>query len=173
MKISANNFSDRIATRWRSFPSMSLRNRMAFYYTITTAFLMAVVFAAILLMVDRIVFMHFDEELRHEVAETLEEANVKGQAFTGFDNFRCIDGTQEEDDEDKLRLKKKEIDSEFIQIVDSSGQMVRKSTNLSRNLLTFNPVYSGVRYFNSVVAGEQVRQVQVPLVNRQGMAMMR
>ncbi|NTU59003.1 MAG: HAMP domain-containing protein [Chlorobiaceae bacterium] len=170
MTKSGTKATERFADGWKRFPAMSLRNRMAFYYTVTTAFLLAVVFTAILLIVDRIVYMHFDEELRHEVAETLEEANVKGQAFTGFDNFRCIDGTQEEDDEDKLRLKKKEIDSEFIQIVDSSGQMVRKSTNLSRNLLTFNPVYSGVRYFNSVVAGEQVRQVQVPLVNRQGIA---
>ncbi|NTW52032.1 MAG: HAMP domain-containing protein [Chlorobiaceae bacterium] len=170
MTGSTNNKHERHGAGWKRIPSMSLRNRMAFYYTVTTAFLLAVVFAAILLMVDRIVYIHFDEELRHEVAETLEEAHVKGQAFVGFESFRCIDGTEEELDEYKQRGKKKDADSEFIQVVDSTGQMVRKSVNLSRNLLTFNPAYSGVRYFNSFVAGEPVRQVQVPLVNSKGIA---
>lgn len=168
MKISANNFSDRIATRWRSFPSMSLRNRMAFYYTITTAFLMAVVFAAILLMVDRIVFMHFDEELRHEVAETLEEAHVKGQEFSGFESFGAIDGSEKM--EHGGPDKKKDLDSEFIQLVDNKGQVSRKSANLSRNTLTFNPSYSGVRFSNSLLGDVQVRQIQVPLVNHHGVA---
>jgi len=160
----------RHAAGGKSLPAMSLRNRMAFYYTVATAFLMAVVFAAILLMVDRIVFMHFDEELRHEVAETLEDAHIKGQIFNGFDSFRGIDGTAEEVGEHKSLEKKKDLDSEFIQLVDSSGKVVRKSPNLSRNLLTFNSAYSGVRYFNSLIDSVQVRQVQVPLVNPNGIA---
>ncbi|HWQ26092.1 MAG TPA: ATP-binding protein [Chlorobaculum sp.] len=168
MTIPGDKAPERHKTGWKYLPSMSLRNRMAFYYTVATAFLMAVVFAAILLLVDRIVFMHFDEELRHEVAETFEDAHVKGQVFSGFDSFRAINGTEGEAEEHEGQAKKKELDSEFIQLVDSSGRIVSKSANLSQNILTVNPAYSGVRYFNSLVGGEQVRQVQVPLVNSKG-----
>jgi heavy metal sensor kinase len=168
MTLNVDKAPERHESGWKSLPSMSLRNRIAFYYTVATAFLMAVVFAAILLLVDRIVYMHFDEELRHEVAETFEDAHVKGQAFSGFDSFRGIGGTDDEKGEHKGQGKKKELDSEFIQLVDSSGRVVTKSANLSHNILTFNPAYSGVRYFNSVAGDAQVRQVQVPLVNSKG-----
>ncbi len=70
MKMLDNSVAaSRHAPDGKLFPPMSLRTRIAFYYTFTSALLMAVVFAAILFSIDKIVNLHFDEELKHEVEE--------------------------------------------------------------------------------------------------------
>ena len=52
-------------------PRMSLRNRIATYYTIATSLLIALIFSGILFLVDRAVSSHNDDALMYEVAETI------------------------------------------------------------------------------------------------------
>lgn len=165
--------SDKVAVRgihWKWMPEMSLRNRIAFYYTIATAFLMAVVLAIIFFTVDRIVYRHFDDELRFEVQEQLQEAHM-GQFFDGFDRFRENDINDDEDKREHHRAehaKKADVDLEFIQIVDRTGKIFNKSANLSGTVLSFNPALTNQQYYNSNVGNTTVRQVQVPLVSQNG-----
>ncbi len=71
-------------------------------------------------------------------------------------------------DNDSKKKKMINVDTEFIQLVNSSGQVINKSTSLSWCVLAFNPNQSGPAFFNSNFGGAMVRQAQVPLVNKKG-----
>ena len=169
MKTEATD-SDRnhwsLSKRWST---MSLRNRIAFYYTIATAFLIALVFTIIYFMVDNVVYRQFDEEIRKEVSEILSDAKVTTNNFGGFAQFNnFIDDKEVDDAEKNENPKEANVDTEFIQLVDSHGKVINKSVNLSRNALAFNPDQYGKTCFNSSLGGSTVRQIQVPLLNRNG-----
>jgi heavy metal sensor kinase len=170
MSSSENNVSSsRRFPGWKIVPPMSLRNRIAFYYTVTTALLMAAVFAAILFSIHRIVYLHFDEELRHEAAEALQNARLKGKILSELQGLDELDSTGVKS-AGGIAVSDSSIDAEsgYIQLVDLRGRIVGKSGNLSDHALTFNAGYSGVRYFDGTVGTEQVRQVQVPLIDKKG-----
>ncbi|NTW54961.1 MAG: HAMP domain-containing protein [Chlorobaculum sp.] len=150
------------------FPPMSLRNRIAFYYTVTTALLMAAVFGAIFFSIDRIVFLHFDQELRHEASEALQKARLKGKLFSELERLCELDSTEVKLNGDKLPVERISTDSGFIEIFDRQGRVVGKSLNLENHSLKFNTGYSGVRFFDSTVGPEPVREVQVPLIDKKG-----
>jgi heavy metal sensor kinase len=150
---------------------MSLRNRMALYYTTATAILMAVVFMGIFITVDKVVYRHLDEELRHEVSETLSEAHVQSRDVCEFDRLKDmgLDDAREVNKHESHKIRKvADIDPEYVQLVDSSGQVVSKTANLARNVLSFEPSYSGIRFFTTEFGTSMMRQVQVPLVDRKG-----
>ena len=60
-------------------PRMSLRNRIAIYYTIATSLLIAVIFSGILFLVYRAVSSHNDDALMYEVSETIGNLKLKDQ----------------------------------------------------------------------------------------------
>ncbi|NTU90629.1 MAG: HAMP domain-containing protein [Chlorobiaceae bacterium] len=155
----------------RRLPAMSLRNRIALYYTGTSAILMAVVFTVIFLTVDGVVYNHFDEELRHEVNETLSDSHVHELDVCDFDRLKemGLDEAREGRHQSRHKVRKvAEIDPEYVQLVDNAGRVVSKTANLAQNVLTFRPSYAGVRYFTSELGQSTLRQVQVPLVGRNG-----
>ncbi len=160
---------------FKKWSVMSLRNRIAFYYTFMTAFLIALVFAIIYFTVERIVYRQFDDEIKNEVSEILSDAKISTHDFKGFASFQNQDidaGDQDNDndnDNESKKNKKINVDTEFIQLVDSTGQVVNKSTSLSWCVLAFNPNHtSKTAYFNSNFGGVMVRQAQVPLISSNG-----
>jgi len=166
----------------QGFLSISLRNRIAFYYTFTTALLILLVFTAIYFTVDRVVYGHFDEDLSREVAETLWYANMTSHTFKDFSNFKANDINDDHDEQDNddnkarheikhQRRKKTDVDQEFIQIINSANEIVVKSANLNTNVLTFNPHEMEMLYSNSQVGNSTVRQVQTALFTRDGQFM--
>ena len=149
---------------------VSLRNRIAFYYTITTAFLIALVFAILYFMVQSIVYKQFDEEINNEVSEIFSDAHVTSHNFTSFSRFKnFIDDKEvnfnETRHEEKATVK---VDTEFIQLVNNDGQVINKSANLAQNNLTFKPDQTTTIYFNSTLNNSTIRQGQLPLRNREG-----
>ncbi|MBV5303947.1 MAG: HAMP domain-containing protein [Chlorobium sp.] len=151
---------------------MSLRNRIAFYYTIATAFLIAIVFTTIFFMVEKIVYKQFDDQLKKEISEIFADSNISPNNFQGFDDFKnnidAEEGGNDNDHERKHKNNKLKVDTEFIQLVNTSGEVINKSASLSWCVLAFNPKQSGTSYFNSNFGGSMVRQAQVPLTNQQG-----
>ena len=149
---------------------MSLRNRIAFYYTIATAFLIAIVFTTIYFMVEKIVYKQFDDEIKKEIAEIFSESNISPNNFQGFESFKdkIDDDGGDYDNEHKQKKKKLKVDTEFIQLVNRSGEVINKSTSLSWCVLAFNPNQPGSSYFNSNFGGSLVRQAQVPLIKPNG-----
>jgi two-component system heavy metal sensor histidine kinase CusS len=178
MIMNVKNSVKRSHSFFKEWSVMSLRNRIAFYYTFMTAFLIALVFAIIYFTVERIVYKQFDEEIKKEISEILTDAKISTHDFKGFSSFQNQDidaGDTDNDndkDNDKASKEKKKInvDTEFIQLVDSTGQVVNKSTSLSWCVLAFNPKQSGntTAYFNSNFGEVMVRQAQVPLISNNG-----
>lgn len=153
------------------FSSMSIRNRIALYYTGATAFLIAIVFATIIFTVDNVVYRHLDEELFREAAETLEEAHVRKERFEGFSGTASYDDDVFDDDDFRKRRHKgrhKPLDSEFIQLADAKGAVVRKSASLFDNTLEVGIGNPDVLFRNSTVGNATIRQVQIPLSGRNG-----
>ena len=147
---------------------MSLRNRIAFYYTVATAFLIAVVFTITYIIVENVVYRQFDEKINQEVSQILFKANIQTKDFKGFASIKdeqvdTFDSEEESKNNDKIK-----VDTEFIQLVNRTGQVVKKSSTLSWCALAFNPNQSGTAYFNNIFMDSVVRQAQIPLVNRNG-----
>ncbi len=145
---------------------MSLRNRIAFYYTITTAFLIALVFAILYFMVESIVYKQFDEEINNEVTELFTDAHATSHDFTSFSRFKTFI-----DDNIEVKIDPKEavkVDTEFIQLVNTEGEVINKSINLARNVLIFKPGETTMIYFNSTINNSAIRQGQLPLLTRDG-----
>jgi two-component system, OmpR family, heavy metal sensor histidine kinase CusS len=150
---------------------MSLRNRIAFYYTIATAFLIAIVFTTIYFMVEKIVYKQFDDEIKKEIAEIFSESNISPNNFKGFESFKdnIDDDGGDNENEQKQTKKKLKVDTEFIQLVNNNGEVINKSASLSWCVLSFNRNQPGTSYFNSNFGGTMVRQAQVPLINPNGL----
>ena len=140
---------------WKRLLVMSLRNRIAFYYTVATAFLIAMVFTITYLIVESVVYRQFDEKIKTEISEILSKAHITTKDFKGFASFHELDNNDS-------------IDTEFVQVVNMTGEVVKKSSTLSWCALAFNPKQSGSTYFNNSFIGSVVRQAQIPLVNRNG-----
>jgi len=149
-------------------PEMSLRNRIAVYYTIATTLLIALIFSGILFMVDRAVSTHYDGELMYEVAETISDLKIKDKYFNDLAHAAKFDDDEVNYKEKKIKQENVDIDLEFIQLVDSQGRVAKKSENLSSKALIFKPDNSNIIYFNGMVEGSMLRHVQVPLVNPDG-----
>lgn len=157
--------------RRKLFSSMSIRNRIALYYTGATAVLIAIVFAAIIFTVDSVVYRHLDEVLLKEAAETLEEAHIRKDRFEGFSAAdRYDDDVFDDDDfsERHHRSRHREIDSEFIQFSDAGGRIIRKSASLFDNSLEVVREKSGNIFRNSTIGKSTVRLVQIALTGRDG-----
>ena len=159
------------ANRGRPKPlaSMSIRNRIALYYTGATAVLIAIVFAAIIFTVDSVVYRHLDEELLKEATETLHEAHIRKDRFEGFAVAdRYDDDVFDDDDfsERRHRGRHRDLDYEFIQLADAEGHVVRKSASLFGNTLDVEPGKPETVFRNSTIGSSTVRLVQMPLFGR-------
>jgi heavy metal sensor kinase len=139
---------------------MSLRSRIALYYTIATAILLGIVLSAIFFMLERVVYSHFDDELQRKTHEILEKSR-------GSMAVDISDGDDREDAEhpsrgDKHDEPEDEVD-EFLQLVNKNGNIVAKSPNLGSDTLTFLPGTRAALFRNSKAGRSDVRQLQVPL----------
>jgi len=149
---------------------MSLRHRIAIYYTIATAFLIALVFTIIYIMVERTVYKQFDDVINTEISEIFSDAHITSHNFTSFAQFKnCIDD-KKIDFSDKPHKEDEvtKVDLEFTQLVNTAGQIMNQSANLSQTVLEFKPGITRAIYFNSTLSGSIVRQIQLPLLNKDG-----
>ncbi|MCX6179257.1 MAG: ATP-binding protein [Chlorobiales bacterium] len=149
---------------------MSLRHRIAIYYTIATAFLIALVFTIIYFMVERTVYKQFDDVINTEISEIFSDAHITKHNFTSFAQFKnCIDD-KKIDYSDKTHKEDEvtKVDLEFTQLVNPAGQIMNQSANLAQIALEFHPGKTQAIYFNSTLSGSTVRQIQLPLLNKDG-----
>ncbi len=152
----------------KMMPSLSLRNRIAIYYTIATSLMIALVFTGISLMVDHAVFGHYDDELMYEVTETLSGLNLKSKNFNAFSRLNQFDDDDADYQAKKIKTGKIDVDIEFIQLVDTQGKIIKKSSNLATSVLLFKLGQTNPLFFNGSVDGSIFRHLQVPVVNRDG-----
>jgi two-component system heavy metal sensor histidine kinase CusS len=137
---------------------VSLRNRIAVYYTAATAVLIALVFTTLYLMVDRVVYRHFDRELTMAAARV---ARITVERLNDHPPEKKEGLEREKKDEDRRKHRRERLRAEFIQYSASDGTPISRSGNLGRNILPVKTGSTGTIYFNSTVGGLAVRQVQL------------
>ncbi len=150
------------------FPGMSLRNRIAVYYTIATSLLIALIFSGILFLVDRAVSSHNDVALKYEATEEISNLKLKDHYFNDLVHASKFDDDNDDYKEKKIKQMNFDIDLEFIQLVDNQGRVLKKSDNLSGRTLIFKGKKSDTIFFNGRVEGSMLRHLQVPLIGSDG-----
>lgn len=133
--------------------TLSFKNRLAFYYIITTAILVLVVFLSIYTMVRYSVYAHINKGITQEVEEHLSEVKVIHGKIVLID--------QEE-------WKEREhnsfyVNPVFIQFMDLKESVIEKSPNLKTNFLVFNNSIKFNHFFDTTVSNNDIRQIQVPI----------
>ena len=136
----------------------SLRNTIASYYVLATAFLVAFVFIVLYAVMFETVFGHMNDDLDAESREVFNGMVVLSNALV-------FASEQEWAEKEHAQA---EINPVFIQVVDTSGNVLRKTPNLRSTLLTFRPRLKGHSYFDTLILNSPVRQVQLPILNAQG-----
>ena len=140
---------------------LNLRNRISFFYLISTAILTGIVFIAIYFSVSETVYRHMDEDLDAESDEIEKNLVVLNDQF-------IITNAFEWNEREHGQI---EVNPVFIQINGASGKIIKKTGNLLNGKLSFNPNLKTEAYFNTSLSGSQIRQVQLPIKNPVGVTL--
>lgn len=137
--------------------NLTFKNRIALLYMSATAVVMAAVFAVIYLIVQSTVYRHLDSDLNYEVSKHQSDIIFDGDSIQ-FNHKE--EWTEREHNE-------VQVHPVFLQIMDAKGRVMDKSPNLKEESLTYFPEKSIKDRFNTLMAGREIRQVQMP-VEREG-----
>ncbi len=133
--------------------NLSFRNRIALYYMIATAVIMAVAFAVVYFVVQGVVYQNIDNDLSFEAEKHTHEIVIVG------DSIKIINRKEWEEKEHR----EVQVNPVFIQILDKDGKFMDKSPNLKNDVLIFNPHETFGGHFNETLNSRAIRQVQVPI----------
>ncbi len=136
----------------------SLTNRIAFYYNVVTAALIALLFFALYFTVLDTVYSHLNDDLNAETNEVSSNIVVLNDKFIFTNPYEW-----EESEHRQI-----EVNPTFIQVTDEHGNEIKKTPNLFNTRLSFNPELTKDSYFNSMLSGSPVRQLQRPIKNPTG-----
>jgi signal transduction histidine kinase len=133
--------------------SFSLKDRIAFYYIISTALLIFVVFIIIHSIISFSVYKNVNDNINFEVEEYLEKIQFVNNETKLIDKNEWI----------KQEHNEISVNPVFLVLSDSQGQIIEKSENLRTESLHFtkNSTIKVVSDFK--LGGKLVREIQVPL----------
>lgn len=130
----------------------NFKNRIAFYYMIATAIIMAIAFGAVYVIVTQTVINNLDNDLSFEANKHSGEIKIKGDSIV-FKNMA------EWEEREHLEIQ---VNPVFIQLIDKQGRIMDKSPNLKEDNLPFkNSSFGG--HFNATLNSRAIRQVQLPI----------
>ncbi|MDT0643097.1 HAMP domain-containing sensor histidine kinase [Zunongwangia sp. F363] len=131
---------------------LSFRSRVALYYMLATALVIAIAFFTVFILVKSTIYQNLDEDLSYEAAMHLRE--------TGLENGKPVFLDREEWEEREHR--EVQVNPVFVQIMDSTGRYISdKSPNLKEDKLLFFPKKENGSHFNTYLKDQLIRQVQV------------
>ncbi|MDZ7613761.1 MAG: hypothetical protein U5K51_08745 [Flavobacteriaceae bacterium] len=134
---------------------MSFKNRLAFYYMLATAIIIALVFSFVFFIVKRSVYKNLDYVLSYEARKHTGEIGFKNEVIYFL--------SKEEWEE--VEHREVSVNPVFIQLMDDQGKLMDKSPNLKGLQLPFNNTKSTVHNFNTKMGDLDIRQVQIPIVH--------
>lgn len=132
--------------------NVSFQNRIAFYYMIATAVIMAIVFTTVYTIVRGTVYANLDRDLTFEAEKHAEEIKVTGSTL------RFVNKAEWQE----IEHREIHINPVFIQLIDKKGRVMDKSPNLKDNMLPFNQDKSA-GHFDNLLDGRPIRQAQLPI----------
>jgi len=132
--------------------NLNFQNRIAIYYMIATAVIMALAFAVIYFVVSETVVRNLDADLSFEATKHTGEITIIGDSIA-FSN--------------KAELEEREhmevqVNPVFIQLINKEGRVMDKSPNLKEDILEFSESKFG-GHFDSQISNRAIRQVQLPI----------
>ncbi len=133
--------------------NLSFKNRLAIYYMLATAIIIALVFSIIYLIVQNTVFKNLDTVLSFEARKHTDEIDIKENTLY-FTNKAEWEETEH---------REVHINPVFIQITDASGRLMDKSPNLKDAALPFEGSKTLGENFNTKLNNRSIRQVQIPI----------
>ncbi|WP_373055882.1 ATP-binding protein [Zunongwangia sp. H14] len=132
---------------------LSFKSRVALYYMLATALIIAIAFFSVFFLVKRTIYENLDEDLTYEAAIHLKE--------TMLDKGKAVFADKAEWEEREHR--EVQVNPVFVQIMDSTGANVSdKSPNLKEEELRFFGNLEDGAHYNAYLKNKLVRQVQVP-----------
>ncbi len=134
---------------------MTFKDKIASYYLIATASVIAVMFAIIYFIVLTTVYNNLDSALRYEANKHLKDI-VVSESKLGFGSKTIIE-EREHNEADVMPF--------FIEIVGKDGKVFDKSVNLKEQTLEFYPDRTNGECFNSELNNMAVRQMQIPIIS--------
>ena len=134
--------------------ALSLKNRIAFYFSISTALLIFVVFVIIYSIVSFSVHKNVNDTINFEVEEYLEKIQFVNNETKLIDKNEWI----------KQEHNEISVNPVFLVLSDKNGTEIEKSENLRKESLRFtkNSKLKVVSDFK--LGGKLVRQMQIPLI---------
>lgn len=134
--------------------SFSYRNRIAFYYIITTALLISVVFVVIYISVRTSVYKHLENDILTESKKLLQEISISDKGFQLID----------QDEWKEKEHNTLDVNPIFIQFVDEKGKMFDKSPNLKNSQLSFHQHHDNSPvFFDAKLEEKDIRQSQISI----------
>jgi signal transduction histidine kinase len=137
---------------------LSLRNRITFFYLAATSLLIGILFVTIYLVVHQTVYNHLDGDLDTEASEIERNLVILNNQFIFTNKFEW-----NEKEHNQI-----EVNPVFVQVVDTTGKVIKKTGNLLSGNLKFDHTLKTKTYFNTKLSGKPTRQVQLPIRNPVG-----
>lgn len=135
--------------------NLSFKNRLAFYYMLATAIIIALVFAIVFIIVKRSVYKNLDYVLSYEARKHTGEIGIKNEVIYFVSKAEW----------EEIEHREVNVNPVFIQLMDDQGKLMDKSPNLKGLQLPFNNSKSTVHNFNTKLGDLDIRQVQIPIVH--------
>ena len=134
--------------------ALSLKNRIAFYFSISTALLIFVVFVIIYSIVSFSVHKNVTDTINFEVEEYLEKIQFVNNETKLIDKNEWI----------KQEHNEISVNPVFLVLSDKYGCEIEKSENLRKESLRFTKNSKVKVVSDFKLGGKLVRQMQVPLI---------
>lgn len=133
--------------------NLSFKNRLAIYYMLATAIIIAGVFGIVYFIVQNTVYQNLDAMLSFEARKHTKEIEI-------IENTLYFANKAEWEE---IEHREVYINPVFIQIIDAAGRVMDKSPNLKNEVLPFEGSKNLGENFNSKVNNRSIRQVQIPI----------
>jgi signal transduction histidine kinase len=136
--------------------SFSYKNRIAYYYILSTALLISVLFCVIYKITSHSINKHINEDVSHEVEEYLEEIKIdsKNAYHIEADEWRELDN------------KAVKVTPVFVQFFDNNNKLIDKSPNLKGSELQLHDSELDNKYIDTYLIEKPIRQIQIPLFEK-------
>ncbi len=133
--------------------NLSFKKRIATYFMLATALIIAVVFGVVYFIVRQTVYQNIDADLSFEAHKHIFEIKVEGN------EIRFLNKDEWEESEHK----EVQVNPVFLQLIDRDGKITDKSPNLKENQLPFKDQNRFGDHFNTALNSRLIRQVQIPI----------
>lgn len=137
---------------------LSLRNRIAFNYIVSTALLIGIVFCGIYFVADIKVSDHLNADLEKEVQRHSEQIVVS-------DGVIALKHHKEWMEREHNTIG---VDPVFIEFTDANGNLIDKSPNLKNTRLLYDDKQKDYIFYENKLAEKRIKQVQVPILDDGG-----